>query len=660
MIVRDLIHSGRRLAAHPGIAAVAILSLALGIGANTTMFSIVYAALLRPLPYPDSERRVMIMSTALNSSDRANRYLATSADFIDWRASSETLEDWHMFTGRGAGTSIYPLLGAVGFVLLIACTNVANLLLARAAVRRREISVRAALGAGRHRLIREFLADGVVLAVPGVILGLLLAFGGIVLFRAVAPLGFPRAASVEVNLTVLAFTTVAGLLAGLLSAIFPAVQATAVDLTESLKEGARGSAGRTRQRLRSMMVAGEIALALVLLMGAGLTIHSLFRLQNHSLGFDPRNVTVAQLHLSGRKYMTDAPQREIDMRYVEPAVALFVDHLLRETRALPGVENAAVAGSVPMGPSAAPGVGIRVSGSGASEDELRRSEFNVVTDGFFETLRIPLLRGRYLNERDVEGGAWVAVVNEAFAREFFPDGAALGQVITLVAGPGERPREIVGVAGDAAQFTPRVPVRPEVFTSYLQQTREIPGNFQGQRFRPKLILRSRIEGAVWTDAITRIVGQFDKDLVIWEIGKLERHVALRGAPLRFFANALGLFSAIALVLAAIGIYGLISYSVTDRFHEIGIRVSLGASRARILRLIVLSGLKLTAAGLVLGLAGALATTRLLTSVLFEVKPWDPFTFAVVAVFLLVVSTAACTIPAMRATLIDPVLALRRE
>jgi len=824
MTLRDLKHSARRLRAHPGITAIAILSMALGIGANTTIFSVIHASLLRPLPYPDADRRVIVFTTNLNSPNKNNRGGATTADFLDWRAHSEMIEDWHMFSYRGAftatgaglperityqhvtvglldslgvkpvlgqlfqpgveaehpaiisegywrrrfgaqadvlgrkitvdgdvhtiigvlpadfelfdtpsgvdlwntinlastnwvqrkvpwlmataklksgvslsraqselsgiaasladaypdsnrhrgvvvttmlearngdlGSVLYPLFGAVGFVLLIACSNVANLLLARAAARRREFAVRAALGARRKRLLFELLADGIVLAIPGVLAGLWLAYSGIVMFRAVAPQGFPGADRVTLNGAALLFMTVAGMLAGALSAIFPALEGSRVDLIESLKEGARGSAGGARRRLRSVLVAGQIALALILLVGAGLMMNTILRMQNHNLGFDPGNVVVAQLHITGARYMTMAPKREIDMRIVEPPVARFMDHVLTRARALPGVASAALAGNVPMGPSAAPGVRIRVAGAANSADDSRAAEFNAISDGFFETLRIPLRRGRYIDARDVESNSWVAVVNEAFAREFFPGGEALGQTITLIAGPGERPREIVGVVADFTQYTLRTPVRPEIYTSYLQQTAEIPGNFQGQRFRPKLILRSA--QSMNQETIARIVADFDPQLAVFGVKTLEQFAAERGAPWRFYANILGLFSAIALLLAAVGIYGLINYSVTNRFHEIGIRLALGASRSRIIWLIVSYGLKLTLAGLAAGVAGALVATRLLEQMLFGVKPWDPLTFSAVTLFVLLVAIAACALPALRATRVDPLAALRQE
>jgi putative ABC transport system permease protein len=548
----------------------------------------------------------------------------------------------------------------VAFVLLIACTNVANLLLTRAITRRREISVRAALGAGRKRLMRELLADGLVLAVPGVLVGLGVAYGGIALFRVSAPPGFPGATKVELNLYVLAFTAAAAALSGILAAFFPALEGSKVDLTEALKDAGRGSAGRKRQRLRSLLVASEIALALILLVGAGLTISSVYRLQTHQTGFDPTNVAIAQLHISGKRYMTDAPQRELDMRYVEPPTAQFFDHVLREVRALPAVGHAALAGNVPMGPSESRGVRVRMVGGTESDIELRNAEFNVITDGFFETLGIPLRRGRYLNEGDTAAGAWVAVVNEAFAREFFTDGSAVGKLVKLAAGPEERPREIVGVVADFTQLSPRVTVRPEIYTSYLQQPREIPGTFQGQRFRPKLILKQKADGAVKQETIAKIVADFDKDLVIFDMRPHSAHMAIRSSGTQFYARALGLFAGIALVLAVIGIYGVMSYSVTDRFHEIGIRASLGATRPAILWLIVSHGLKLAALGLIVGIAGALSMTRLLEGMLFGVKPWDPSTFVLVALFLVVVTATASAVPAVRATLIDPASALRRD
>jgi putative ABC transport system permease protein len=807
----------------PGITAVAVASLALGIGANTAVFSVIYASILRPLPYLDAERRLIVFTTNLNNTDRNNRGGATTADFLDWRERSSMIEDWHMFSGSfsttatGAGlpelityqhvtpglldslgvrpvlgqlfrpgsesenpviisegywrrrfggqaevlgrkitvgstvatiigvlpadfelfstpsgvdiwntinlssnnwiqravpwlmataklksgvslsqaqselngiaanlaqtypvsnrnrgillTSMlearngnlssvfYPLFGAVGFVLLIACSNVANLLLARGAARRREFAVRAALGAGRKRLLFELLTDGIVLAIPGVLAGLALAYGGIVLYRALAPEGFPGADSVALNIPALLFMTIAGLLAGILSAIFPALAGSKVNLIESLKEGARGSSGGIRQRLRSLLVAGQIALALILLVAAGLMINTILRMQNHNLGFDPSDVLVTHLHITGTRYMTNAPKREIDMRNVEPATAQLIDHILTQTRALPGVTSAALAGSVPMGPRESPGVLIRVAGSPNSNDN-RRAEFNAVSDGFFETLRIPLRRGRYLDARDVGSNSWVAIVNESFAREYFPGGEALGQTITLIAGPGEQTREIVGVVADFTQFGPRVPVRPEVYTSYTQQTREIPGTFQGQRLRPKIIIRSA--QSINPETISRIVADFDPNLAVSGVRALEQFAAEGRAPWHFYTNILGLFSAIALLLAAVGIYGLMSYSVTDRFHEIGIRLALGASRSRIIWLIVSYCLKLTLAGLALGVFGALGATRLLEQMLFEVKPWDPLTFSSVGLFVLLVAIFACALPALKATRVNPLAALRRE
>jgi putative ABC transport system permease protein len=559
-----------------------------------------------------------------------------------------------------AGTILYPLLGAVGFVLLIACTNVANLLLARAVARRRELSIRAALGAGRGRLIREFLADGIVLAVPSLLLGVAVSAGGLSLIRSVAPPGFPGRATVELNGPVLWFTIAAGLLAGFICTIFPAIQGSQADLTEALKEGARGSAGRRRQRLRSVLVAGEVALALILLTGAGLMIATVMRLQGHDPGFDTANVTVAQLHLTGTRYMKDAPPRGIDMRLVLPAAPLFIEHVLREIRALPGVESAAIAGGVPMLSSGRAGVWVRTRGSTDPEARLPGAMFNVVTAGFFESLRIPLRRGRYIDAGDTAAGQWVAVVNHAFVQQFFAARDPLGEVIMTGAGIDERPRQIVGVVADHTQFTPRTRAQPEIFTAYAQQPTEIPGTLQGQRFRPKLIVRSGPSLALNAEQIGKIVADFDRNLAVLELKSLEEYISLSAAAPRFYAHALTLFSGIAVLLAGLGIYGLMNYAVIDRTHEIGVRLSLGARRGEIVRLILGQGCRLACAGIAVGIAGALASTRLLQRLLYGVEPRDPLTFVIVIAAVLATALAACAVPAMRAARTDPIVALRRE
>ena len=828
VMMNDLRQSYRRLAATPVITAVAIFSLALGIGANSAIFSLVYAVLLRPLPYPEVDRRVILFTGPPNSGARGN---ATTADFIDWRRASTTLDDWNMFSFRSvvtalgaglperiklqhvtpglfqslgvrpvigrlfrtgeekehpalisegywrrrfeaspdvlgrslrfgdgvhtvigvipsgfelfdepsgidvwntidlhpgsiwvqrkvpwlmataklkpgialpqaqqelsgiaaelarihplsnanravmltpmgevrsgnAGPLFYPLVGTVAFVLLIACVNVANLLLARAVVRRREIAVRAALGASRRRLVRELLADGVALAIPAMAAGLALGFIGLELLRAYAPAGFPGIARVEINRAVLGFTAAVGVFAGLVAAVLPAVEASRADLTEALKEGARGSASRRRQRLRTCLVGGEIALALVLLNGAGLLIGTVVRLQNFDPGFDGHNVTVAQFHLTGPRYVTNAPSREIDMRKVEPAVQMFFEHVLAGLRSLPAVEGAAFTASVPLGPLSGPAdVRIRPAGASEADGELAPSKYTPVTADYFEAMRIPLRKGRYIDEHDTASAQWVAVVNEAFARQFFPNSEALGQVVTVTpagGAAGELPRQIVGVVADHTQYTPRIPPVPEIYTSYFQQPNLIPGTMQGQRFRPSLVVRTRGAAAIAPETIATIVAGFDRELAVADVKPLEHYIRLRNAPMRFYAHTLGLFAVIAIVLAAIGIYGLMSYSVADRLHEIGIRLSVGASPSSVLWMIVSHGLKIAAIGIVIGFGISLMTTRLLQGFLFGLEPWDPLTFSCVAMLVLIVALTATAWPALRATRVNPVLALRHE
>jgi MacB-like periplasmic core domain/FtsX-like permease family len=667
MTLRDLKHSARRIASHPGIAAIAILSMALGIGANTTIFSVIHASLLRPLPYPDADRRVIIFTTNLNSPNKKNRGVATTADFLDWRTHSETLEDWHMFSFSGAFTATGAGLPerityqhvTAGLLDSLGLRPVLGQLFGPGSEAEHPVIIsegywRRRFGGEADVLGRKLTVNGKVCTIIGVLPADFELFdrpSGVDLWNTI-----DLADTIWIQRKVPWLMATAKLKSGVsLSQAQSEVSGVAASLAQTYPDSNRHRGVVVTPMLEARN--GDLGSVLYPLLGAGLMINTILRMQNHDLGFDPGNVVVAQLHIAGARYMTDAPKREIDMRIVEPPVARFLDHVLTRARALPGVTSAALAGNVPMGPSASPGVRIRVAG-GANADDRRGAEFNAISEGFFETLRIPLRRGRYLDARDVESNSWVAIVNEAFAREFFPGGEALGQTITLIAGPGERPREIVGVVADFTQYSPRMPVRPEVYTSYLQQPGEIPGNFQGQRFRPKLILRSA--QTINPETIARIVADFDPQLAVFGVKTLEQFAAERGAPWRFYANILGLFSAIALLLAAVGIYGLMNYSVIDRFHEIGIRLALGASRSRIIWLIVSYGLKLTVAGLAAGVAGALGATRLLEQMLFGVKPWDPLTFSAVTLFVLLVAIAACTLPALRATRVDPLAALRRE
>jgi predicted permease len=819
LMIRDITQSFRRMLGQPAVATVAVLSLALGIGAGTTMFSVLYSAILRPLNYPDADRRVALFTTG--RQNKAIRNLMTSSDFIDWRAASRTLDQWHLtafshattaivdavpervrvasatpglmqalgaqpllgrFPGAddpnawvisegywhrrfGASTTalgkkirvgnevrtiaavvpnsfelfeepgnvdfwsridlspgsdwvgrtipwlmaiahlkpgvtlsqaqaemdslaaglakaypetnrergvhltpimearngnlsefLLPLFGAVSLVLLIACSNVANLLLARSVTRRREVSVRAALGASRKRLMREFFIDGLVLSVPGVLCGILIAYGGIALFQSLAPEGWPGRNSTSLNVPVLLFTAVAGLISGIGASILPAIHGSRVDLTEALKEGGRSSGSRSRQYLRSLIVAGEIALALILLVGAGLMLNSLLRLQNQWLGFTPDQVTVARLDLAGTRYMTNRPKQEIDMRGVEPAVGQFLEHVVGKVQSLPGVQRAAFAAVVPLGPAQAPGVRVHVLGT--PESSPRFSSFNVVTPGYFSVLRIALQQGRLFDERDTQAAPWVAVVNEAFVRAHFPDGRALGQVISLGIGPRDRPRQIVGVVRDYKRGSLRGPVDPEIITSHFQNPDEIPGNFQGPRFRSSLIVRSLTPPS--PETLSQIVAEFDKELPVFEVNPLNALVKTNDLRLRFYGGFLGLFSAIALLLAAIGIFGLINHSVTDRLHEIGIRASLGASRGQIVWLVASHGLKLAGIGLTAGIIGSVMLGRVLESRLFQVKHTDPATLLSTTLVLLVLTALTSAIPALRATRIDPAVALRTE
>ena len=340
--------------------------------------------------------------------------------------------------------------------------------------------------------------------------------------------------------------------------------------------------------------------------------------------------------------------------------------MLTQLRALPGVESVALSSRVPMGPTSANSspAGIRILGATPGDGKLPTAHATIVSSGFFETLRIPLRSGRLPNDQDRGSTPWVAVVNETFAREHFPEGNALGQVVTLqpsgILTPEELPRQIVGIVADHTRTKPGEPIPPMIYTTYLQQPEVAPGGYQNQRFSPKFVIRTRPGTVIGEEAIRQIITAFDPDLPLYDYVSLEDFIFKTNAPIRFYAYSLVLFALIAIGLAGVGIYGLMNYAVADRLHEIGIRISLGATRRQVVGMVVGQGLRIAVAGIVVGLAGALATTGILRQFLFEIEPWDPPTYALAAALVLAISLVSCGLPAWRATRVNPVVALRRE
>jgi predicted permease len=723
MTLNDLRISFRRQRSHPGFTAVAIASLALGIGANTAIFSVIHTSLLAPLPFRDPDKLVMLWSRPDNRDARSP---VASADLVDWRERSASFEHLEMLTGPNRVTvgtggnyperigeqnvtpGFFPMLGvqpvlgrffteeetqvrdprvvligesfwrnrfggdpnvlgkeltvsgfprsiigivpstysggylthnvdvwlpidlsptsdwvqrkirwmlaigklkngvslesaqaelkgiaaqlavaypdsnknwtvfvqplrealgggfrnllaplaaAVGFVLLIACANVANLLLARAASRRRELAVRSALGAARERLIRELLADGFALAIPGALLGLLVAWAGIHIFLALMS-GFPYA--VGFNLPVLAFTCGVGILTALIAGLLPAWQASKANITEGLKEGGKGSAGGQRTLVRNVIVVAEMALAVVLLVGAGLMLNTVVRLQGVPLGFDAQGIVTMRLDMAGDRYARLAPRRDIDMRYVEPPVNHFYEQLVSEVASQPWVQELALAAALPMAPSGAAGAVFQIPGSPPSEKPMT-AQLNCITQGYFLLLRIPVVRGRVIAEQDRAGSPWVAVINEAFARRYFAREDPIGKFITIKTTEQEQPRQIVGVVADHRRNGQRIEPLPEIYMSFAQQPRLIPGNYQGLRLRPTLAVRTSMPLHTVEEAVRKAAGRLDPQIPIHDVKPLTTYIEDRSGLERFYLRLLGLFAGLAVALAAIGVFGLMHH-----------------------------------------------------------------------------------------------------
>jgi predicted permease len=796
---KDLRYGARGMVRQPTFTLIAVLTLALGIGANTAIFSVVNTVLLRPLPFDAADRLVWIWDT--NHSMGLSRYASSGLNFKDWRQQAGSFEYLGIFTGwsfnltgkgeperiqgamansdlfsmlgikpvigrafspeeetagnhrvalisrnlweshfgadpailsssltlngesytvigvtpadfripyqaeiwtplaldvlrpgRGShfmsviarlhpGVSIkqaqlemneitarlqqqYPgsnsgwgaelqplherlvgevkptlwvLLGAVGFVLLIACANVANLLMARGASRQKEIAIRTALGAGRMRLIRQFLTEIMLLALAGGGVGLALAAWGVNALVALNPRDIPRAGEVGLDANVLAFTVAVSLVTGIAFGLVPALQGSKVDLTESLKEGSRAvSSSRRQNRVRSLMVVSEIALAVVLLVGAGLMIKSLLRLTEVNLGFDPQNVLTMHISLPQSKYAGKSQQ------------AAFCQELIQRVGRLPGVQSAGTVSPLPL------------SGESKQEFFIEGRPLPAVNQGFntnlhrcspdyFRTMRIPLVKGRFFDERDLAESQPVLIINETFARRFWPDEDSLGKRISF-SGPDGPWSEIVGVVRDTRHQRLDAEAGLQTYRSYSQSA--IP--------YMALVARTDSDPSTVIGSIKSEILDLDSSLPVYSIRPMQETISRSLAPRRLQMILLGSFAGIALTLAAVGIYGVMSYSVSQRAHEMGIRMALGAQSRDLLKLIIGQGMRLTFIGLTVGLAGAFALTRLMESLLFGVSATDPMTFGVIALLLTAVAILACYLPARRATKVEQIIGLRYD
>jgi putative ABC transport system permease protein len=808
--LQDVRYGARVLAKHKGFTAVAVITLALGIGANTAIFSVVNELLLRPLPYRDAERLVMLWEVAPNGRHQNNtsrgNFLAWRdqsksyegmAAFSDWRINltgtgdpeevsaqlaspnlfrvlgvepmlgrTLTEEDgqphapnvavlgysiwqrkfggdrsivgktitlngapvtvvgvlpanfqWHVMSKSGTGRppemwiplpmpagdeaahgrfllvvarlkprvtqqqaeaelktiesrlaeadprynknysaevipvreqfvgnvrpALWILLGAVGLVLLIACANVANLLLSRAAAREKEIALRTALGARRSRIVRQLLTESVLLALLGSALGLMLAWWGIKALVAISPRDVINLEGVSLDLTVLGWTLAVSLLTGIVFGLAPALEAARVDLNDALKEGGKGAGGQSaRSRgLRSVLVVAEVAIALVLLVGAGLLVRSFMRLQKIDTGFNTENILTMVVRLPGSKYKED------------PEYIAFYRRAEEQIGALPGVRGVGMVNYLPLYGGLGSSTGFTIEGRPEPPPgEEPGTNVRVADSGYFRAIGIPLLRGRTFTDLENSEPKHVIIISESLAKKYFPNEDPLGKRISVEMFEKPYPTEIVGIVGDVRYDSLTDQAGPTVYFAYPDLTYAFA----------TLVIHTSGDPAELAPAVRRVISSLDPDQPVSDVRTMSQVMSERVARARFNTLLLALFAGLATLLAAVGIFGVMNYSVTLRTREIGLRMALGAQPARVLLLILRQGLLLTVIGIVVGLAGALALTRLMSTLLYGVDAADPATFATIVPILAVVALVACYIPARRATRVDPLIALRYE
>src|SRR5262245_27739317 len=529
------------------------------------------------------------------------------------------------------------LMGAVGFVALIACANLSNLLLTVAARRQKEIAVRLSIGASHSRVVRQFLTESLLLAGLGGAAGLLLAYCGMPLVNAMLPSAIPRIGEIGVDWRVLGFTSALTIVSGLLFGTLPALRASQTALTEVLKAGSRTLDGAFgSRRLRASLVVSQVALTVVLLTGAGLLIKSLVRLQQTPLGFRPERLLTARVTLLGSAYST--PTHRLN----------FADRLLEEVRHQPGMQEAARTSSLPVARGDG-GFGIYMNGQEEIRPGMPVAYFRSVTPDYFRVMGIPLLKGREFSSADGEHAPMVAVINETMAKQYWPGANPIGQRIKETNSRAVW-REIVGVVGSVRHRARGEEPRPEMFVPWNQ----VPAT------NINLAVRTGAEPANFGTILRRAVGAIDANLPVFEIRTMEERLFESVAQPRFRRVLLGVFASLALVMAVVGLYAVMAVSVAQRAHELGIRVALGAQRSDVIGLVLRRGMKLVGVGIMIGLTSAWALTRVLTTLLYEVKPTDSLTFLAVPVLLIVSATLACWLPARQAARINPITTLRHE
>jgi putative ABC transport system permease protein len=577
-------------------------------------------------------------------------------------AISSRLEQLYPEDDKGWGATLLPLreqivgdvrpallvlLGAVAFVLLIACANVANLVLAKTLARRKEIAIRTALGASRVAVLRQVLVETVILSLAGGALGLFLARFGMTLIVKFLGDRLPRSAEITLNAQVLAFTVFVALFAGILAGLFPAVRFTRTDVSEALKQGqSRGSSDSGGSKTRGVLVVSEVALSLVLLIGAGLMLRTLWQLSRVQPGFDPHNILTMAIPVPATKFTTPAAQIS------------FFERVLQEVRATPGIEAAGVIDDLPLdnGGSHQP---ITIEGQPvvpmADQPEV---DIRLVSPGYLRAMRIPLIRGRDLTDADVAGRSALVLISASMANRFWPNEDPLGKHLRLTFFP-DAAREVVGIVGDV-KLDSLDETRPVATVYWPLDQVSVPPSEAWRSFGMSLAVRTSVDPMSSVSAVTAAIHQVDPEVPVVDVNSMEGLISASVSPQRFNMLLLGAFAGLALVLAAVGIYSVLSYTVRRRVREIGIRMALGATHRDVLSMVVADGMKPILAGVGIGLAAALALGRVVSSLIFGVRATDPLTFAMVAALLVAVGLLATVIPAYRATRVEPVRTLREE
>jgi putative ABC transport system permease protein len=552
------------------------------------------------------------------------------------------------------------LQGAVGFVLLIACANVAALLLARASARYNEVAIRCALGAGRARIVRQFLTESVLLSLMGGLCGALLAWWAVHALVAMAPPWFPRLQETSINGRVLWFTAGISLLTGLIFGVGPALQGSKSGFVEGLKDSMRGgTSGASRHRLRGALVTVQVAMALILLIGAGLLIRSFEKMQGIGLNCDPRGLLTFGLRYRQNQFSKPTGMyKGLPLWEVSTVPADTINRIFERLQTVPGVQSASGNFFPPL--TGAFSLPFTIEERPAADADALSADFYPITPNYFGTMKIAILRGRDFSTRDTVNAPWVAIINETMAHRFFPNEDPIGKRVKLDLAPEEQPREVVAVVHDTPSSRLQSKQEAALYIPFLQMPGHISGPVVGVHLQMTFVLRTAGEPMSMLPVIRKVIAEMDRDRPLADPKTVEQYMAQQVEYPRYYSMLLGLFAAVALVLAAVGIYGVMAYAVAQRTREIGIRMALGAAQRDVLKLVVRQAIFLIVGGLALGLAGAAALTRYLSSELWEVTATDPVTFTAVSMLLVSVAVIACLVPAQRAIRVDPTIALRYE